>query len=219
MTVTILDPDNFAPAALERELEQAGRDALQAWGERVDLPFDALTIIVADDVIATAAWSTFANAVTVNTKYLAGVDPDYVLLHEVGHAIYGEDFARHVTLTKAGLFFTGANAVAEYRGPVPVTNDGQRAHVSWGNDSLRDDVMSGVYHTGPAELSDLDIAIAADCGIHVWTSTERAVNAVYHEVLGREADDAGRDYWVGEIDAGHVSQDDFVSVFIAGIVS
>jgi hypothetical protein len=116
-----------------------------------------------------------------------------VFLHEFGHAFgfngfrdgitgdlpgaYESTFDTNVTRVAGArggptLFFTGANAVSLYGGPVPLTF-GNYAHI--GNASPRDgfdlstDLMNGLFFTRGTryDISALDLAVMHDVGLPV----------------------------------------------------
>ena len=53
----------------------------------------------------------------------------------------------------------------------------------------------------------------------VGQATTAFVNAVYQNVLGRESDVAGLNYWVGEIQNGHIAKDIFLLAIINGALA
>lgn len=159
------------------------------------------------------------DTILVNDIYYESVNDHVTYLgqHEGLHHWFGFDnptWQSHLAYDwQTGWAFVGPEAWQAYGGPVPVDPHG---HIL-----LPGMIMSGVwpvYRDQPQVLSAIELAMLTDMGVHVWSEAERIVNSVYHDVLGREADDAGRDWWVAELEAGHVSQEGFRDAFIAGIV-
>ena len=53
----------------------------------------------------------------------------------------------------------------------------------------------------------------------VEQATTAFVNAVYQNVLGRPSDVPGLNYWVGELQSGHIAKDIFLLAMINGALS
>jgi len=118
------------------------------------------------------------------------IDAQSVFLHEFGHILfmngwrdwttgllpgnYQSTFDRFVTTDGSDFYFNGPRAVALYGGPVPLTA-GNIMHL--GNRAPRPgsdlilDVMNGVvtYYQQRYYISELDLAIAADTGVVLFT--------------------------------------------------
>ena len=60
---------------------------------------------------------------------------------------------------------------------------------------------------------------AAPEAVAIYASTSSAasfVETAYINALGRASDPAGKAYWVGELESGHLARSDFITAFIAG---
>lgn len=117
------------------------------------------------------------------------IDALTVFMHEIGHmlfmtgwrdrttgelpGVYASTFDQHVITDGEDFYFNGPRAVALYGGPVPLTY-GNLMHL--GNydprpgSDLIPDLMNGVvrYYQRRYDISDLDLAIAADTGILLY---------------------------------------------------
>lgn len=140
--------------------------------------------------------------------------PEATAMHEIMHywlRLGNPEFAGNTFLAREGDHFQRYFVLSDQL--VPVDDHG---HVM-----LPEMIMSGVWpvhRDTEQQASALELALLDRSGAHVWTATERMVNDVYRTVLHREADDAGRDWWVGELDSGRLAHDAFEQAFIAGIV-
>jgi hypothetical protein len=111
-----------------------------------------------------------------------------VCIHELGHALayngwmngstgelpqtYMSTFDRHVNFDGDDFWFEGANAMAVYGGPVPITF-GNPFHLgNWAprpGDDLIPELMNGVvfYNGQRYSISELDWAVLKDAGIAI----------------------------------------------------
>jgi hypothetical protein len=92
----------------------------------------------------------------------------------------------------AGGFFTGANAVAAYGGPVPLENDGGAgtAGSHWdetdfapNGQPMSNELMTGYLGFGDTYLSDTTVAALADLGYTVADPSPGATYAVVDSLL------------------------------------
>jgi hypothetical protein len=222
MTARILPEAGVAPA-LVRNIT-LGFDQL---AKSVDL--GAMTVHMSiDRSIPTAdTWIVPGGLeLRVNDLYYADVmagphpdDPAYLGMHEGLHAFFSlqnPEFARWTSLTREGdgfqRYFFGPHAQAAYGGPIPIDEHGHLLGHTTG------DIMSGVpnLRDHPQALSTVDVAVLTDVAVHVWSSAERLVNTVYHEVLHRAPDPGGMAYWTGELESGAVGEWDFWAAVISG---
>lgn len=137
----------------------------------------------------------------------AEVDPDKVdalsvFMHEIGHMIalngwkdpatgampgpWQSSFDAQTAVVDGGLAFVGASAMEVYGGPVPLTG-ATSGHLGNPGDAAASDLMNGVaFYTGTRyEISALDVAMVADCGVPVRAAT--AGNDALYGFAGADA--------------------------------
>lgn len=244
MHVTVIDPGNLAGAAVEASIARSFAIGLYEWSRVIDLGDDFPVNVVLTKVVSTAAWFSGSGLFAVNpdyfTKYFDQIPdylpgspikvsaPEYVGVHELGHEIWGDDFATLVVKTASGgLVFTGPHASALWGSPPPVTDDGEKAHLSHGNDSLRDDPMSGIGHVAlaPVMPSAMDVAVAMDLGRSPAKPNDDALVTLYFATFDRMPDAAGLAYWhqrategmsLGDIAKSFFAQDETVRFYPPG---
>ncbi len=231
-TFTLNDPQNLGGSYVDTNMLHYAQVAWGEWAKVIVVPTVQIIINVTN-TLGSAAAGSISNGVlsiAINpTEYwvkyifqgsnyqpgdnLGGKDaPDYVFLHEMGHALginRGD-----MGLTANAAFYYGAHAEAGFNGqPIPITPDGYEGHLSHTiGDGLSNDIMSGIApnRSFTQTISAVDVGIIWDEGKYLPVGVNPTpAPAINHELVdlytaefNRAPDASGVVYWNHQLDAG-----------------